>query len=1148
MNTATQGLTFRYVAALCLIAIFATAAFASVQLVVRESDGSAGTINVAGRQRMLSQQINVEAIQLAVRPDPRLMERLDLSIMEMRNAHRALAHGGEHPGLIYEPHMGDQVRALYFDGDRSVDALVTEFLTLAERVQDKARRGALSMNDPDLAAMQDLGAGELLAGLEAVVRAYERATDATISRINTIEAMIWLATLLLLALEAAFIFAPQVRRLRQTVEEHDQAREADRRKAEWLELTQSIGKIGYWFVDRRNDTTFWSEEIYRIHGLDPATFTPGLETALECYHPDDREAVLENLKGAVEGKGPFSFEQRLVRPNGDVRWVMSRGQVRLDEDGEVEALFGIFQDVTERHERNAEIRRTKERYDLAMKSAELGLWEIDLATGRHRWADLIKTVLGIPEKSGAFTGSDFRARAHPDDLKEFESLVTDKDWRSACAMDVRVRHEDGHYVNLHIRGAAILDVNGEPKRLTGSFIDVTDERRIEAVRETIWGILTDQGVETTDKLKTVLELVRAHFGMRLGLISQIEDGEYEIRYAVDTEGEVVPGQTFDVENTYCLHVLKADAPQAFHHVAESEIRNHPCYRTFGLESYIGAPLVVEGRRYGTVSFSSAEPRSAPFTKADCGLLRLIAQWIGYEIGREENIASLRESEERFSLAVQGSSVGVWDWQDVKFDTILWSDQFYSLLGYPPGGLEGSLSTFRDILHPDDRAQTFECLERHLQGDGPYAVEYRLRCEDGSYHWFLGTGQAVWDAEGNPRRMIGSIKDVHERKLAEQMKSEFVSTVSHELRTPMTSIMGALGLIRSGNFGEIDPRAARLLDIATGNGQRLVRLINDILDIEKIEAGKIEFTPKETVLSKLIEDAVDQNGAFAAEHDARIGFTNEIGAAAAYVDPDRIMQVLTNLISNAAKFTGDDGQIDILAVRDHGRIRIDVADNGPGIPRAKLESIFDKFVQIDGGDSRTNEGTGLGLAISKAILEAQDGELRVASEPGQGATFSIILCEMEAEEADAAGKGDHGAFRDRARMRRRVLHVEDDRDTADLFGHLISDVADVDNVSSVAVAKQRLSRVPYDLVVLDIRLPDQPGQVVIEHLFQTDGAEAPPVIIYSVDDVTGFPQPPFVARAFVKTQVDNETLRAAVLDTLRSGRAHEQGAANHRRAG
>jgi signal transduction histidine kinase len=242
----------------------------------------------------------------------------------------------------------------------------------------------------------------------------------------------------------------------------------------------------------------------------------------------------------------------------------------------------------------------------------------------------------------------------------------------------------------------------------------------------------------------------------------------------------------------------------------------------------------------------------------------------------------------------------------------------------------------------------------------------------------------------------------ERGRAERLKNEFVSTVSHELRTPLTSIAGALELLDAGIVGALPAKIKDVVSIAYHNSRRLIRLINDILDIEKIESGCMTFDLQPQPLAPLIERAVAEVAAFAQSMDVRLAFRSPAIRAVARVDADRFIQVVTNLVSNAIKFSPSGATVTLTLVRCDDLLRISVADCGPGIPEAFRSRIFCKFAQADGSDSRRLAGSGLGLAIVKNIVEHQDGAVGFETECGRGTVFHVDLPEWH-ENADADNK-------------------------------------------------------------------------------------------------------------------------------------------------
>ena len=246
--------------------------------------------------------------------------------------------------------------------------------------------------------------------------------------------------------------------------------------------------------------------------------------------------------------------------------------------------------------------------------------------------------------------------------------------------------------------------------------------------------------------------------------------------------------------------------------------------------------------------------------------------------------------------------------------------------------------------------------------------------------------------------IITFADNTERKREDQMKSEFVSTVSHELRTPLTSICGGLGLLVGGALGNLPVTAMKIITVAHTNSLRLSVLINDLLDMEKLVAGKMDMHLESQALMPLVDAALEVNQAYAASHKVSLHVVRREDEVRVLVDAARLGQVLSNLISNAAKFSHENSRIEVsvmvCAGLDQRRVRVSVQDYGIGVPLKFRERIFQKFAQADGGDTRQHGGTGLGLAISKQLIDQMQGEIGFDSEVGQGSVFYFELPVIE----------------------------------------------------------------------------------------------------------------------------------------------------------
>ncbi|MDE0766286.1 MAG: ATP-binding protein [Amylibacter sp.] len=233
-----------------------------------------------------------------------------------------------------------------------------------------------------------------------------------------------------------------------------------------------------------------------------------------------------------------------------------------------------------------------------------------------------------------------------------------------------------------------------------------------------------------------------------------------------------------------------------------------------------------------------------------------------------------------------------------------------------------------------------------------------------------------------------------RQETDKTKSKFISRVSHELRTPLTSIKGALGLIQAGVFDKSPEKLPSIIDIAYKNTERLHHLIDEILDIEKLESGKMSFKMHSTNISALLEEAIAANEFYGAEYGITFSFSGIAAPLFVNGDSDRLMQLMGNLLSNAAKFSSHGGHVEVTLARNDGRLRIAVRDYGCGIPQDAQQTIFEKFTQADSTDHRRQMGSGLGLNIAKMIVEEHDGLINFTTEVDKGTTFYVDLPELE----------------------------------------------------------------------------------------------------------------------------------------------------------
>ncbi|MBV9774744.1 MAG: PAS domain-containing protein, partial [Gemmatimonadetes bacterium] len=484
--------------------------------------------------------------------------------------------------------------------------------------------------------------------------------------------------------------------------------------------------------------------------------------------------------------------------------------------------------------------------------------------------------------------------------------------------------------------------------------------------------------------------------------------------------------------------------------------------------------------------------------------------------------TLAASNERYRLVSRATSDTIWDW-DVLAGTVEWNEGLAATFGYSLGEVEHTPEWWLDRVHEEDRERVGAALEQAIAGGGEFwSDEYRLRRADGSFAFVLDRGYVLRDGEGHPLRMIGSTSDMTARNEAEQellrakevaedanrAKSEFLSRMSHELRTPLNSVIGFASVLHKNKAGNLREQDRGYLERILANGKHLLGLINDILDLSKIEAGKVEVELAPTALDTLVRDTLTAlRGARGPEVDLRMDVPESLAPLEA--DPGKLKQVLINLVGNALKFT-ERGVVRVAVSADPLTLRpyrIDVSDTGIGIPADRLAAIFQPFEQAESGTARRFEGTGLGLAICSSLCGLLGYELTVRSEPGVGSTFSIRLGpEPETDASGAASivfrsspddAGEPGA-EPLPLAGKRVMVIDDEADACIVLSHYLEECGcDVLATTSATQAIRIAEWFAPDLITLDLMMPARSGVELFEQLKQHPVLGGVPVLVVSV---------------------------------------------------
>ncbi|MEO0406012.1 MAG: CBS domain-containing protein [Cyanobacteria bacterium P01_A01_bin.135] len=396
-------------------------------------------------------------------------------------------------------------------------------------------------------------------------------------------------------------------------------------------------------------------------------------------------------------------------------------------------------------------------------------------------------------------------------------------------------------------------------------------------------------------------------------------------------------------------------------------------------------------------------RTHQLTAANHQLQREVEEQLRIDAARRRSEQALLRSEERLRLTTDAlpALIGYVDTNQ----RYCFNNKTYEVwFNLPRAELQGR--HIREVLGEDYYGQILPYVEAVLQGQ-PCQFEASLPMAGGRVRYVIATYIPEVDPEGEVMGFFAMVNDISDRKATERMKDEFVSVVGHELKTPLTSIHGSLKLLVSDRLGPLSPQAHEFVNIALRNTERLSRLVADVLDLERIESGQMIMAMQPCNLDNLMQQAVNTMATVADKRGVQIHLTGPNGnrpnrsqsdtaqpSLIVWADPDPILQVLTNLIDNALKFSAAGSAIQVGATRRQSDALVQIADRGRGIPTDKLEAIFERFQQVDASDSRQLGGTGLGLTISRDIVQRHGGTIWVESALGEGSTFYFTLPTVE----------------------------------------------------------------------------------------------------------------------------------------------------------
>ncbi|MDP5133658.1 MAG: ATP-binding protein [Paraglaciecola sp.] len=646
----------------------------------------------------------------------------------------------------------------------------------------------------------------------------------------------------------------------------------------------------------------------------------------------------------------------------------------------------------------------------------------------------------------------------------------------------------------------------------------------------LYQITSDNSLSFSQKMQSLLQLGSSYYKLELGIISEISGELYTVCHAVSPDNALLLGTTFPVCDTYCIHTLATNEALSFHHAGKSRIAQHPCYQNFGLESYIGAPLLVEGERFGTINFSSSTPRTSPFSEEEHDFIELLAHWAGNEIARHEKITLLQAQQKKMArqqhiLEQMGQLAGVGAWEvDLITNKAYWS-QVTKQIHEVPSDYEPQLSSAINFYKEGENRQRLSNLvNRAIEKGGHFSGEFEIITHKGNTKWVASKGRAELE-NGQCVRLIGAFQDITEQvyyreqlenrhkelSLALEARGLFLANMSHEIRTPINGVLGMLQILQDSPLTE---KQQHFLNLAKDSGLSLLGIVNDILDFTKVDSGKLNLEIIPIKLHSLLNSCIDVFMPRAGDKSIKVSKDFNISDDMIILsDPTRLRQICSNLVSNAIKFThqgGIDIHVQLTPLNtEKARLTLTVKDSGIGISEAQLATLFQPFNQADVSTTRKFGGTGLGLSITKNLCQLMNGDVTVQSAVDGGSVFQASI-EVTLPQTNQINKTKASLIHQTKTLSQlKVLVVEDNEINQVVVGEMLKqhkiefDIA-ADGLEALAILQHEAKQSRfYSLVLMDCQMPNMDGYEATKQIRQLPEPLASlPIVALTANALTG----------------------------------------------
>ena len=782
------------------------------------------------------------------------------------------------------------------------------------------------------------------------------------------------------------------------VEEITQEKLREIELAEWRDryqlAEQASGQVLYEY-HFAEDRIIWGTNAQEILGYAPEQLPLSLEDFNILIHPENYGHFLAAIEHALQYQVPFSGEYRLRHQQGHYLWIEDRGQFLINAQGEIIGVIGMLADVTDRKETELTLIKLKKLHREAQRIAKLGNWELDLKTNYLYWSEEIFQIFEINPQQFAPSYEGFLKAIHPDDREKVNDAYRQHLHDQTPYQIVhRLLMPDGRVKYVQEQCETVFEADGTPLVSQGTVQDITQLRKTEEALKEFNQSLEALVIERTRELKTSESRFRRLFDLNVvgiiftdftGAITDANDCFLEmIGYS---RAELEAGQ-INWQTLTPPEYIDWDLVAIAHLKAQGAIQ--PREKAYYHKQGHLVPVLIAA---GLIANETNECICLVINISD----------------RKQAELQLQNLSERLTLALQAGAIGSWEWH--LGATTYWDQENLKLYGLPTDNSIVLFEQWIEYVHPEDREFVKNGVEKIVQIEPTFNFKFRIIRADGELRWIQAFGIVQRDRTGQAVRIVGINRDITEQKNYEnnlkktnlelerllklreetlQFREDMANMIIHDLRNPLSSILLTTNLIQ--HYLEADFPLSTInkkLPKITESGQRMQHMIDSLLIMAKLEAGKILLNPSPTDLHELGNTIVNDLELSATVYHVTLQANLPQPGQTVIVDAQLLRRIIENLLTNAIKFSPPYSPVTFtLEYTQDNHLKVTVADWGSGISEENQQRIFNRF---EIGDLKANiPQIGLGLAFCKMAVEAQGGKLAIASNTPRGSVFTVEI--------------------------------------------------------------------------------------------------------------------------------------------------------------